>query len=557
MARLIPPVANLKEIENSGERLVAEALVDQLPDDVVVYHSYPWLRMERHEKTGADYLQPGEVDFVVVDPRWGLLVLEVKGSAVDYDPATHQWRQKNRSTNTWHSISPFKQAEANKYAILKRLEEHRVFAGPPPFTTGHAVVFPSHRYEGALPADVDAAILLGAESLRSMKKAITRAFEAWCRVERPHPMTPQIRAAILESLSPVFKLLPVLWRTIDEQEERLYRLTQNQEMILHMLQGQPRAAIEGVAGSGKTLLAVAQAQRLARQGKKTLLVCYNEPLAKWIGDNLPESYREQIDVSTFHRVCRTFCLRARLPFTPGNDETFWMYQAPELLIQAAEQLEPDQRYDAIVVDEGQDIADFWWIAIEKLYRSHDGPGPLTVFLDPKQCIFIDKPMLPDGLAGPFFLPTNCRNTRQIASYCADTLGFESVVHHDAPEGEPPTVVHQADMAEVIQHTRTTVQNWCLRDRGGLRKNQVAILSPWDNHKEWPDRFGDLPLVRDFDAWRADKGILLATHRRFKGLEADALVLAGMPEPGSSKYYSKADHYVASSRAKHMLVIVKT
>ena len=78
MARLIPPVHNLSDIANHGERLVAEALVEQLPNDVVVYHSYPWLRLERRERKGAEYLQPGEADFVIVDPRWGLLVLEVK-----------------------------------------------------------------------------------------------------------------------------------------------------------------------------------------------------------------------------------------------------------------------------------------------------------------------------------------------------------------------------------------------------------------------------------------------------------------------------------------------
>ena len=65
------------------------------------------------------------------------------------------------------------------------------------------------------------------------------------------------------------------------------------------------------------------------------------------------------------------------------------------------------------------------------------------------------------------------------------------------------------------------------------------------------------LVKDFDAWRAGRGVLLATHRRFKGLEADAMVLAGVPDAGSSKYYSEADDYVASSRAKHLLEVVRT
>ncbi len=557
MARLIPPVKNLREIANPGERLVAEALVEQLPSDVVVYHSYPWLRMERHQTTGADYLQPGEADFVIVDPRWGLLVLEVKDSEVTYDPSTHQWSQKNRKAGAWHDIDPFIQAEKNKYAITKRLEEHRVFAGAPPFTTGHAVVFPSHRYEGALPSDVDSAIVLGAESLRSMNKSITAAFERWCRVRRAKPMTAAMREGILESLSPIFKLIPALWRSIDEQEERLHRLTKNQEFVLDVIQRQERVAIEGVAGSGKTLLAVAQAQRHARAGKRTLLVCYNGPLADWIDENMPESYRNDIEVSTFHKLCRTFCLHANAPFSPREDADFWMYEAPESLERAAEQVAAEHGFDAIVVDEGQDFADFWWVALEKLYRDSAGSRPLTVFFDPKQCIYLERPMLPGDLEGPFNLPTNCRNTRLIAEYCADILGFECIVHEDVPKGEAPRMVKKPDLPAAIQHARSVVQEWCLRDRGALLVHQVAILTPWDKHKEWPERFGNIRIVTDFDAWRKGDGVLLATHRRFKGLEADALILAGVPEPDSTKYYSKADHYVASSRAKHLLEVIST
>lgn len=557
MARLIPPVEDLSEIANHGERLVAEALVQQLPDDVVVYHSFPWLRLERHAKTGADYLQPGEADFVILDPRWGLLVLEVKGSEVEYQPHTHRWRQKNRKTGAWHTIEPFKQAEENKYAITRRLEEHRVFSGPPPFTTGHAVVFPSHRFDGLLPADVDEAIVLGAESLRTMQRSVHRAFESWCRVRRPHPMDESIRGAILESLSPLFKLIPVLWRTVDQQEERLHRLTQNQEMALHMLASQERSVIEGVAGSGKTLLAVAQAQRLARLGKKTLLVCYNKPLAHWIGNNLPESYKDQITVATFHSICRTFCQHADVRFAPPKDaDEFWRYEAADLLEKAAETVAAEHGYDAIVVDEGQDFADFWWMALEKLYRDPDGPQLMTVFLDPKQCIYLEKPMVPGDLGKPFHLPTNCRNTRKIAAYCADVLGFELVVHPDAPKGTAPKTTALTNLKAVIGHTRAVINDWCLRDRGGLRPNQVAILTPYNDHKRWPTHFGNLPIVRDFQEWRAGKGVLLATHRRFKGLEADALILAGVPVPGSVDRYSLADEYVAASRGKHLLEVVR-
>ena len=39
------------------------------------------------------------------------------------------------------------------------------------------------------------------------------------------------------------------------------------------------------------------------------------------------------------------------------------------------------------------------------------------------------------------------------------------------------------------------------------------------------------------------------------ISSDALVLAGIPEPDTKKYYTRVDHYVACSRAKHVLEII--
>jgi hypothetical protein len=88
MARLFP-VANSSEIELDPERRVAEALCAQLPKNVAVFHSYPWLRPERDLRRTV--LREGEADFVVVHPRYGFLVIEVKGGRLDFDPATQEW----------------------------------------------------------------------------------------------------------------------------------------------------------------------------------------------------------------------------------------------------------------------------------------------------------------------------------------------------------------------------------------------------------------------------------------------------------------------------------
>ena len=74
MANLVPKIS-VDEIENKPERDVARMLVDQLPSQVTIFHSYPWLRPDRHDRTGKVTLKEGEADFLILWPELGFLVL--------------------------------------------------------------------------------------------------------------------------------------------------------------------------------------------------------------------------------------------------------------------------------------------------------------------------------------------------------------------------------------------------------------------------------------------------------------------------------------------------
>ena len=53
-------------------------------------------------------------------------------------------------------------------------------------------------------------------------------------------------------------------------------------MILGAARLLNRVEIRGGAGSGKTWLAVEQARRLSREGKRVALTCYSRGLAAWL-----------------------------------------------------------------------------------------------------------------------------------------------------------------------------------------------------------------------------------------------------------------------------------
>jgi hypothetical protein len=91
--------------------------------------------------------------------------------------------------------------------------------------------------------------------------------------------------------------------------------------------------------------------------------------------------------------------------------------------------------------------------------------------------------------------------------------------------------------------------------GGLRPSQIAVLAPGGSEREWPKDFQTVSITSDFDDWRQNKGVLLVSWSRFKGLEADAIVIIETRSDDDAR--ERANRYVARSRAKHLLTVIQT
>jgi superfamily I DNA/RNA helicase len=300
------------------------------------------------------------------------------------------------------------------------------------------------------------------------------------------------------------------------------------------------------------MLAMIRARRFADEDSKVLFVCFNSLLADWLERELPEEYRNLITIRNYHKLCAEWVKRAGIPWpNAGSDAEFWKSKAPRLFEQALDRL-PDDRFDAVVVDEGQDFETDWWDGLEMVNRNMTD-GALFVFLDPAQRIFSESQAYLPVLGEPFTLPVNCRNTEAIANKCGQVLGENIRTRPGAPKGREPVRIVAETSAAQASAVEKQVKEWL---NAGLKPSQIAVVtarSVENGCLHRKDRLAGALLTDDLARWRKGEGVLISTVGKFKGLEADAIVLTDVPE--YSPYFRKEHLYVACSRAKHLLTVI--
>lgn len=551
------PKVDPAQLEHSSEEPVYVALRDQLGPDYVVLHSYPWLRPWRDEA-----LAEGEADFVVIHPEHGVLVLEVKGGDIRHDG--HRWF-RDTATGPREVKDPFRQAQRNMHALLDIVRERsRGRVQRDDLTHGYAVVFPHLDYEGVPPPHGDKAIIISRRHLLEMEHAIETAFLAWTNGAR-RLTSEQYRALLHDCLMPKFRLFRPVGPDISKASDRLLELTLMQAQVFEGLYAQDRVLVEGVAGSGKTFLALNRALAFARWDKRTLFVCYNKELAAWLRRQVEEdpataAFRDKIVVKHFHALAADLAAEAGIAFDPrsGGPKTdaFWNDEVPDLMEQAVLSLDLEGRptsFDAIVVDEAQDFCLGWWYALtQSLLAKPD--GPLYAFLDPNQSLRgeVQWPDLEFGAR--FKLTINCRNTRRIAAASASVLALTPHTFDRAPDGDALRVLRAS--SERHQKGLVSQELRILLNRENVAPNQIAVIGPSAKDK---GSLADLTnvdgvsLVTSAEEWRQGGGVLVTTARSFKGLEAEVVILYDLG--GFSRLFRPEDLYVSCTRAKVLLIAI--
>ncbi len=263
--------------------------------------------------------------------------------------------------------------------------------------------------------------------------------------------------------------------------------------------------LHGVAGSGKTLVIAQRAANLAAAGKRVLVVTFNVTLWQYIRNLVSKSNVafpwENIEFHHFHGFCKNFLTEQGVewPRTSGraskqaHDES-----VPRLVMETMERIQASgrpiiRRYDAILIDEGQDFPQLYYEMLCQFLTEND---EVLFVADRKQNLYLRDDSWLDQMRGTKFrgrwreMKQSYRLPVRIATeanrFAALFLPKLSSVAADGTAASAVEAVNDLansylgwhnmeSLANIIEMMQQTV-HWLMRSRG-LKPTDIVILTP--------------------------------------------------------------------------------
>ena len=549
MAIMIPGMETKEDFNFSGGELLLYELLQQLPDDYYVFHSTHWNEQRRrNEYSARKYVQWGEADFTIFHPSYGFIVFEVKDGLISFS-RERGWIQTNRSNGTDKTIDPMDQAERSKYYFLDRIKAR--FGGQSPYTFCSAVWFTAGdraNIEGNLPLNYKEEIVLWSNDLQSVaaaEMAIRRIYRFYDvrKVEPSEEMT----SKVLDTLTPEFGVVQTMRSRTLAAKALFRRMTTEQMYLLDYLEEQEEAAIHGVAGTGKTVLAVQKAKSLA-QTDRVLFLCFNRFLKTHLEETCPDS--TSISFFTLDGLVGAFTGA----FSQSPDER--TDAISEFLMDWDEYELP---FKHIVVDEGQDFADIHLQLLHDIAQAHH--GNFYVFYDRNQFVQgLRYPEWLDKMDCRLVLSRNCRNTKEIAITSTRPIGIDEnrirMRRESAVDGViKPNLFFVEDKLTLKEYLGRLIRKYIA---AGLAGTDIVVLSMKPEGKSILTE-GDFQLPGNciLTKIQNNNGILFTTVRKFKGLEAMAVICIDIDSETFENDRNRNVFYVGTSRAMSYLDLITT
>ncbi len=530
MAKMIPDIP--REFDpKSQEGLMFEEL-NNLPENYYVFHSFSIVTVD------GTVVKESETDFVIFHPKKGILCLEAKAGQIDY--VDGYW--KYGSGKKMQKDGPYNQASSNKWKLKDYMINHGLNYEFEHCKLMHAVWFPNvplSKFQGKqLPSEADLKITLTADSFGKIEEDIEKIFSLEIPAKVETNLSDKDVKRILERvLAPSFSLISLQEVEIERTKNVFRRMLKEQIALLNYLEEQNNAIINGLAGTGKTVMAVEKARLHSEKGENVLFLCYNSFLKEHLKNTYPYPHVHYYTIDGLAcKICNT--------------------KKPDynLLKESLEEMFVENRfpYKNVIIDEGQD---FGKIEIEEeeliellkvnAIGNEERNGTFYLFYDKNQMIQSSKvPKYIEDADCKLTLYRNCRNTENIALTSLRLLGTNKSpkLYKDAVLGDIPEIGFALTTDTTVELLNSQIDKY-------INAGYTSITVLTCNTEE-------SSIIADYckdSKYNYKRGyIKFTTCRKFKGLESDVVIVVDIDKTTFDGSRGEQLMYVGTSRAKYKL-----
>lgn len=531
MAKMIPGYVDAKT--PPGERDVYQMLASG-PDDWQAIHSLdlaPWNRGLRTE-----------IDFVVIIPDTGVLCLEVKSHEnIEFDGT-------NWSPPTICK-SPFVQATDGRFALYRGLK--KVLPDQIRFPIAHGCVFPRSPFDLPPNLSVRPHELMDSRAFRAFPDASSFCQNLRTRLQQSisedrdlsplaNRLTNDQVETIIKCCLPIQRRRPSLREEITRREDAMNSLLQDrQKVVLEMAQYNDRLIVTGGAGTGKTLVAMGLARRIAEntvdQGQRVGLLCFNQLVGDWMTNEVHKTGTPPPNLV----VGRALCVMAQMagveiPHSP--QPSFWENVLPQKLEERITDpaFKFDAGFDYLVLDEAQDILarPVIWACLSQFLAGDLSKCKFALFGDFHNQVIAGSSDLQKTMADlkktalPAVIPLrqNCRNYPVVGNTALSLSGLDKRTYsgylRTGGSAENFDIDYYEDDQSQLQDLSRLLQEF---KQHGYKPSEITLLSFCADEKS-----AACKLVASHHrlrpAWKTGEETAYCTIHAFKGMENKIIIL---------------------------------
>ena len=559
MARMIPPTIPASCPSPGEQDIFAKLKQEEATKEWIVLHS---LDIAQHLRQVS-----GEADFVIIVPWLGVLCLEVK--------ACHSLERRDGLWFYGHDPKgdprgPFKQAAEAMHSLRQQVIQSDTSLSRVPFWS--AVAFPFIEFKAASgewhPWQVIDSARFKRQQMAPLVSGILRSARAHLSSQpaakwfRDSDRLPDIQqsAAIARILRPNFEFAEKAPDRRTRKQAEILRYTEEQFAALDTMEDNPRVLFTGPAGTGKTVLALETARRVASTGKSVVLVCFNRLLGRWLSDH-PLARSGQITAGTLHQYMAGI---AGIKVPEGADDSFWKTELPDAAMSRLLEGHRDSgRIDLVIADEVQDLLHPPYLdVLELVLKGGLAGGSWRMFGDfERQMLYGQDRDQAEALirkrCGTFArgsLRVNCRNTPRVATL-SHLLGrltpnYSRILRPD--DHIEPVISYYATPSQQRKELVKTLERLFKESYSG---DDIVVLSPKAGTRCAAASVTDKPWSDQLAAFEAATigQIRYTTIQSFKGLDSPAIVVTDIEHVDGDMFSSL--FYVATTRALERLCII--